>query len=115
MLKKISILLIINAFSSFILRGQSPDVRVIAAAGSSATQGNFEICYTFGEAVVSSGNSANNVNRITGGFQQPSDGRKVNGTIYDACSNTPLSNATVRVDNPLDSVKTGADGKFAFE
>jgi gliding motility-associated-like protein len=115
MIRKIAILLIINLLSAFILRGQSEDVRVLASAGSCATQGTFEVCYTLGEAIISSGNSANNVNRVTGGFQQPGQGVKMNGTIFDACSGGPLSNATVRIENPLDSVKTGADGTYAFE
>jgi gliding motility-associated-like protein len=115
MLKKVSILLIINAFSGFILRGQSPDVRVIAAAGSSVSQGDFELCYTFGEAIVASGNSVNNTARVTGGFQQPDKGKIIKGILRDACSGLPLSNATARVETPTDSTTTNGQGEFSFE
>ena len=114
MSKKIAILLIFNVLSAFILRGQN-DLRVLASAGSSVQSGNFEVCYTLGEPIIASGNSASNIGRITGGFQQPPKGKTITGVVKDACSGLPLSNAKAKVETPLDSVLTDANGKFAFE
>lgn len=115
MFKKIFILLIINVFSGFVLRGQSPDVRILASAGGYVAQGDIEVSYTLGEPFIASGSTTDNTYRITSGFQQPDKGKIVKGVIKDACSGLPLSNATVKIENPTDSTLSDAGGNFSFE